>query len=103
MSVRSRNASIRSDAVSSLFGIGATAASIAAPSVVAISFEDKMKRLQALTNAAESEAGVLKETILELGKKSQFTSSQTADAAQFLAMAEFDVRKIRLFSLNGGV
>ena len=63
--------------------------------MVAITFEEKMKRLLALTKASESEAKVLKDKIISLGKKTLFTSSQTTDAASFLAMAGFDVEKIR--------
>ena len=56
MFVHSRKVSIRSDAVTSPFARGAKVVFFTAHSAGAISFENKMKRLQALTNTSESEA-----------------------------------------------
>ncbi|MEX2630032.1 MAG: phage tail tape measure protein [Tistlia sp.] len=60
----------------------------------AANFEEAMLNVQALTNATGSQFDRLRDQAKELGRTTQFSASQAADAMGFLAMAGFDVEKV---------
>src|SRR5690606_32264387 len=74
--------------------ITATSAAIgaigAAATKVGMDFEKSMSRVAALSGATEKEFKALEKTALELGKSTVFSSSQVAEAMQYLAMAGFN-------------
>lgn len=78
--------------------ITATSAAIgtigAAATKVGMDFEKSMSRVAALSGATEKEFKALEKTALELGKSTVFSSSQVAEAMQYLAMAGFKVNEI---------
>src|SRR5690606_29752779 len=57
-------------------------------------FEAGMNRVRALTGATGETFGALEEQAKLLGRTTQFTASQAADAMGFLAMAGFDANQI---------
>jgi len=57
-------------------------------------FEASMNRVRALTGATGQEFEALRNLAKELGRTTQYTASQAADAMGFLAMAGFDVNQI---------
>ncbi len=57
-------------------------------------FEAQMKRVEVLTGATGSQLEALKKLAAELGKTTQFTASQAADAMGFLAQAGFEANTI---------
>ncbi|MFS8573314.1 MAG: phage tail tape measure protein, partial [Clostridia bacterium] len=57
-------------------------------------FEASMNRVRALTGATGQEFEALRNQAKELGRTTQFSASQAADAMGFLAMAGFDVNQI---------
>lgn len=60
---------------------------------VGMDFEKSMARVGALSGATELEFKALEKTALELGKSTVFSSSQAAEAMQYLAMAGFSVNE----------
>src|SRR5690606_25937560 len=60
----------------------------------AANFESAMNRVRALTGATGEELAALEEQAMELGRTTQFSASQAADAMGFLAMAGFDTNQI---------
>lgn len=57
-------------------------------------FESAMNRVQALTSATADEFQALTAQALQLGRTTQFTASQAADAMGFLAMAGFKTDQV---------
>lgn len=57
-------------------------------------FEQAMNKVGVLTNATGEDFDKLQNLARELGKTTQFSASQAADAMGFLAMAGFDTEKI---------
>lgn len=57
-------------------------------------FEQAMNRVQALTGATADQFGSLSDTARELGRTTQYSASQAADAMGYLAMAGFDAERI---------
>ena len=57
-------------------------------------FEESMNRLSAITLGTDEQLGRLRGTAKELGKTTQFTASQVAEAMGFLAMAGLDTDQI---------
>lgn len=60
----------------------------------AADFETAMNQVAAVSGAAGDELEALRKQALELGRTTQFTSSQAADAMGFLAMAGFKANQI---------
>ncbi|WP_300268728.1 phage tail tape measure protein, partial [Microbacterium sp.] len=58
----------------------------------AASFEQKMNRVKALSNATGEEFELLRDRALEQGKATVFSANEAADALAFLSMAGFDVQ-----------
>lgn len=79
----------------SLFAAG-TAASIplALSAKIFGTFESKMARVRALTNATTSEFKMLEEEAKKLGRDTVFSASQAAEAMSFFALAGFKVDQI---------
>ncbi len=61
---------------------------------VAVSFEAGMSKVQALTGAEDKDLQRLKNTALELGKKTQYSATQAADAMSYLGMAGWKTEQI---------
>lgn len=61
---------------------------------VAADFETSMNRVQVLTNATGAEFKKLEDQAKLLGRTTQFTASESAEAMGFLAQAGFDVNQI---------
>jgi TP901 family phage tail tape measure protein len=77
-----------------LVGAFAMALTLGAPVKVAADFETAMNRVKALSNATGDEFDQLRKQALDLGRTTQFTASQAADAQGFLAMAGFKTNAI---------
>jgi TP901 family phage tail tape measure protein len=60
----------------------------------AAGFETSMLRVQALTDRSGESIGELRDLAQELGKTTQFSAGQAADAMGFLAMAGFETNEI---------
>lgn len=69
-------------------------AAIAGMVKVAADFEQSMARVRALTGASGAEFKKLESAARELGKTTQFSASQAAEAMAFFAQAGFDSTKI---------
>lgn len=76
--------------------VGAAGIGLAATAIIkaGATFEKSMNRVKALTQAAGDDFEALKDQAKELGRTTQFSASQSADAMSFLAMAGFDVNQI---------
>lgn len=61
---------------------------------VATDFDSQMRRVRAITGATGSQFDALRNQAAELGRTTQFTAAQAADAMGFLAMAGFDANEI---------
>src|SRR5690606_7061773 len=57
-------------------------------------FEQQMARVRAVSQATNAEFKLLEQTARELGRTTQFTTMQAAEAMDFLAMAGFRVNEI---------
>lgn len=77
-----------------LMGAAGMALSVFAPVKIAAGFETEMNRVRALSNATEDEFLRLQKQALFLGRTTQFTTRQAADAQGFLAMAGFKTNDI---------
>lgn len=73
-----------------LVGTGA----VAAVAVTAASFEKRMARVAAITQATEREMMELTATAREMGKSTVFSANQAAEAMGFFAQAGFETQKI---------
>ena len=71
-----------------IVGIAAAAVKTAAD------FETSMNRVRAVSGATGKDFDALSETARELGKTTQFSAAEAADAMSFLAMAGFEANKI---------
>lgn len=67
-----------------ILGVGAAAVKVAA------GYESSMKQVEAVTGATGGELKKLEDQAKELGRTTQFSASQSADAMYFLASAGFD-------------
>ena len=85
-------------AKSSFFTTTMTVAAVTAPFLAAaktaISFEAKMKRVKSITNATAGEFDKLSACAKEMGAKTRFTASQSAEAMTFLGMAGWKTNQI---------
>jgi len=54
-------------------------------------FEESMDKVKAVSNGTEEQMSILTEQARDLGRETQFSATQAADAMGFLAMAGFDV------------
>ncbi|ARK32127.1 phage tail tape measure protein [Halalkalibacter krulwichiae] len=70
--------------------LGAAAAALK----VGMDFEEGMSKVQALTQASESEMKSLSDQAKELGSTTRFSASQAADAMGFLGMAGWETSEI---------
>lgn len=72
--------------------IGMIGAGMAFRSIIqnAGDFQNSMARVQAITNATDTDFQMLKNTAQELGRTTQFTASQAAEGLQFLGMAGYN-------------
>lgn len=61
---------------------------------VAADFETGMNRVRAVSGATGTEFDALRNQAMELGRTTQFSAAQAADAMGFLAMAGFDANEI---------
>lgn len=77
-----------------LLGAFAMAITLGGPVKLAADFETGMNRVRALTNATGEEFAMLRKQALDLGRTTQFTTKQAADAQGFLAMAGFRANAI---------
>jgi len=75
-------------ATAAIVGFGAMAVKTAAD------FERAMNRVGAVSGATEEQLAALTDQAKELGRTTQFSASQAADAMGFLAMAGFEVNDI---------
>ena len=79
-------------------GLGAAAASIAAPLAYSLKtfsgFADKMSQVRAVTQATDADFQRLQKRAEELGASTSFSASQVADGMVFLGMAGFNTEQI---------
>lgn len=68
--------------------------SLSAPVMTAARFEAAMNRVGAVSNASAEELAFLSQQARELGRTTQFTATQAAEAQSFLAMAGFETSQI---------
>lgn len=87
-----------SDSAKSLVGFGLSVKMAAAPFVglvnTAANFEAAMSKVGAITNASADDMKKLTMTARELGEKTQFTATQSADAMSYLGMAGWNAEQI---------
>ncbi len=78
------------------FGIGVYAASrpIVGMIETAASFEQGMSRVKAISRASAEDMGLLTKQAKELGRTTQFTARQSADAMSYLGMAGWNAQEI---------
>lgn len=76
-----------------LMGAIGTGIALFAPVKIAADFETAMNQVAALSGAEGEMLDALRDQALELGRTTQFTASQVADAMGFLAMAGFDANQ----------
>jgi TP901 family phage tail tape measure protein len=72
----------------------ALARAITSPVQVAADFQTAMNRVGVLSGATTEQFAALRQQAAELGRTTQFTASQAADAMGFLAMAGFKTNEI---------
>lgn len=77
-----------------LMGALGQALALGAPVKLSADFQTAMNRVQALSKATAEELEALRNQALELGRTTQFTTNQAADAMGFLAMAGFRANDI---------
>ncbi|MBX8799221.1 phage tail tape measure protein [Ochrobactrum sp. MR28] len=77
-----------------LLGAAGMALTLGGPVKLAAGFETEMNRVKALTNATDEQFNKLRSQALYLGRMTQFTTRQAADAQGFLAMAGFKTNEI---------
>ena len=68
--------------------------SLRAPVMAAAGFEQAMNRVGAVSQASAEQIEMMRRQALELGRTTQFTAAQAADAQGFLAMAGFETNQI---------
>ena len=88
--VKARRADLRGQ----LFDAAALGTTIAAPSKVAVDFEQSVAKLGAITRADEASLKALEAAARKLGETTLFTASQSAEAMTFLGMAGFKTNQI---------
>ena len=78
------------------FGIGVYAASrpIVGMIKTAASFEQGMSKVKAISRASAEDMGLLTKQAKELGRTTQFTARQSADAMSYLGMAGWNAQEI---------
>lgn len=78
------------------FGIGVYAASrpIVGMIETAASFEQGMSKVKAISRASAEDMGLLTKQAKELGRTTQFTARQSADAMSYLGMAGWNAQEI---------
>jgi len=69
-----------------ILGVGAAAVKTAA------TFEQGMNKVRAITGATGEDLGMLRDIAMDMGRTTQYTATQAADALSFLAMAGFEAR-----------
>lgn len=88
-------ASLRQAGATMSIGLTAPIAAFGAGMVrAATAFEGGMNKVQALTNASAEDFARLQAQAKELGRVTQFSAGQAAEAMGFLAMAGFNVERI---------
>jgi len=60
----------------------------------AVDFQGKMSKVQAITKSSGDQMDKLRQQAMELGKKTQFSASQAADAMSYLGMAGWNTNQI---------
>ena len=87
-----------SNSTKSLLGFGFAVRTLAAPLVglvqTSANFEAAMSKVGAITNATSDDMKKLTMTARELGEKTQFTATQSADAMSYLGMAGWNAEQI---------
>lgn len=79
--------------LAALFGIGAAAAGLGISAKRFADFEQGMARVKAITGATGLEFAKLQGLALELGRTTQFSASQAAEAMGFFSVAGFKVNE----------
>lgn len=87
-----------SNSTKSLLGFGFAVRTLAAPLVglvqTSANFEAAMSKVGAITNATSDDMKKLTMTAREMGEKTQFTATQSADAMSYLGMAGWNAEQI---------
>ena len=87
-----------SNSTKSLLGFGFAVRTLVAPLVglvqTSANFEAAMSKVGAITNATSDDMKKLTMTARELGEKTQFTATQSADAMSYLGMAGWNAEQI---------
>lgn len=73
---------------------GAVGGALGVAAKTAADFESQMNRVKAISGATNGEFGKLRDTAIELGAKSVFSASETAQGMENLASAGFDTNEI---------
>ncbi len=89
-----RNQSIRRQAQGQILSIAGMAYSVAAPIRVAVDFEQSIAKLGAITQSTKPQLKQLSKTAQTLGRTTQFSASEAAQAMTFLGMAGFKTNQI---------
>jgi len=77
-----------------VMGLAALGYSVAAPIRVAVDFEQSIAKLGAITQSTQSQLEQLSVTAQHLGRTTQFSASEAAQAMTFLGMAGFKTNQI---------
>lgn len=97
LAIKRNNASLveaRAGLVDVAAGIFALGKAGSAPISLSADFQTSMNQVSAVSGAVGNDLEALRQQALELGRTTQFTTSQAADAMGFLAMAGFDADQI---------
>lgn len=86
------------DKTKSLIGFGYSVATLAQPLVGVINtsanFEAAMSKVGAISRATDSDMAILTKTARELGEKTQYSATQSAEAMSYLGMAGWNAQQI---------
>lgn len=67
---------------------------ITAATNLASTFEEKLSKVQAISGSTAQEMDALKEKAMEMGAKTKFSASESADAMTYMAMAGWDASQM---------
>ncbi|EKI4610926.1 phage tail tape measure protein [Staphylococcus pseudintermedius] len=59
-----------------------------------IDFDDSMRKVKATSGATSKEFGLLRDKALEMGAKTKFSASESADALNYMALAGWDTKEM---------
>ncbi|HEC2229131.1 TPA: phage tail tape measure protein [Staphylococcus delphini] len=84
----------------SLYVTAPIVAGFGAAAKKSIDFDDSMRKVKATSGATSKEFGLLRDKALEMGAKTKFSASESADALNYMALAGWDTKEM-MSGING--